>query len=88
VAETLWRIVLVVAVTNVGVAASDEAECVAAQAPTLPIATRATTTPTMVGRLLKASALRRTSVPFVEGGRFLASTQIRTSDWEGYARNL
>jgi hypothetical protein len=59
----------VVALTRVGVAASEEDDCLTAQAPTPPTTTKATVSPTIVGRLpLKIGALRRTGVPFVRQG--------------------
>src|SRR5450759_2732841 len=56
------------ALTSVGAAASDEDGRVSAQAPIPPATSRATTTPTITGRLLRAVAWNRTSVPFVERG--------------------
>jgi hypothetical protein len=60
--------VLVVALTSVGAAASEEDGRVSAQAPIPPATSRATTTPTITGRLLRAGAWNLTSVPFVERG--------------------
>src|SRR5450759_1794925 len=75
-AETLSRIVLLLTLTRVGAVLPDDDERVAAQAPPPPMTTSAMTTATMVCRLLKAGALRRTGVPFVERGPFLADRRL------------
>src|SRR5665647_1523125 len=56
--------VLVVALTTVGTAASDEEGRVTVQTPTPPAASRATATPTITGRRVRTSVLNRTVVPF------------------------
>src|SRR5450631_2880820 len=75
-AETLSRMVLLLALTRVGAVLPDDDERVAAQAPPPPMTISAMTTATIVCRLLKAGALRRTGVPFVERGQFLAARRV------------
>ena len=75
-AETLCRMVLLVALTSVGAAVDDEDERVAAQAPPPPTMTNPMTTATIVCRLLKAGALRRTGFPFVVRGMVLARHRV------------
>ena len=73
VAETLSRMVLVVALTRVGAAASEAGGCVTDQAPKPPTTSRAVATPTMAGRLLNASALN------LDEGSFRRARSLRAS---------
>src|SRR5450631_650791 len=75
-AETLSRMVLLVALTRVGAAVPDDDERRAAQVTPPPMTTSVMTTATIVCRLLKARALRRTGVPFVARGPFPAGCSV------------
>jgi hypothetical protein len=54
----------------------DDVERVAAQAPPPPTTSSPITTATIVCRLLRAGALRRTGVPFVERGPFPTERRV------------
>src|SRR5665811_1089391 len=86
-AETLSRMVLLVALTSVGAAAS-EGERVAAQVPTPTTTTRAVTAATIMCRLLKVGALRRTGFPFFERGRYPRHGHGPPVGWERPDRRL
>src|SRR5665647_1131087 len=84
----------VVALTSVGTAASEEEERVTAQPPTPPATSKTTATPRITGRLLGASALTRTVVPFVGRGciaparRFACTAgNFMHDDWESSVRD-
>src|SRR5665647_953545 len=86
--------VLVVALTTVGTAASDEEERVTVQTPTPPATSKAAVTPRITGRLPRASALKRTVVPFVRRGctapvrRFACTAgNFMHDDWESTVRD-
>src|SRR5664279_3715373 len=68
--------VLLVALTSVGAVAFDDDECVVAQAPPPPTTTSVMTAAMTMCCLLKAGALRRTRIPFIERGRFLAKGRV------------
>ena len=79
----------VVTLTRVGVAAVEEDERVTAQTPAPPTTTRAMMTVTIVGRLLMARRLRRTSVPSVRAGLVsFARRKGLTSGWDHRKREL
>ena len=74
--------VLVVAVTRVGVAAFVADERAAVQAPPPPTTTNAMTAPIIVCRIVKACGLRRTVVPSVSA-RWVSSQDEKVSPAAG-----